>query len=1085
MMIPTLLLLSIMASPGIFEQDAKADQPIGLQDAFIEGTVANATAGTNVVIETIKSLVGVAGSDHRIFFNTTTDGTGYFISTVDSNDTTGTDYNIGPYVISIDQTYYKDVVNGSYQTERKIEPAETMTIPEKALEYVDALTGTLEIHIYNKTVDDGYEMEGANVTVAHVDDYPDMPFPNFQITDGNGFLSFENIRAVNTTIEATKEHFNPLSSTTQINYVDIAGSPIVTGAVFTLPEVPWPFTTDPAQGDEDGNISNGILIDFGEKMNEVSITDPSNYRLTDDLQNDLEFVLGTPTEDDDMIRIRPIVPFEYDTNYTLSLFAGLKAFSGSRPLWRTMEVHFTTEKPLAMISGRLIETGTTNPAFGMEITLVDQMVRSGSDGKFQFPVVIPGTHDIVVSNGYLFDETEVEDVEVIRGDVIDLGDIDVSPQAWGSMNVTLLSDGMQLAGGWVKIISSILDDDEFNLTTDAEGVAAFSRVRSGNVNIKVGAPHHNMKVEVVIVPTSGLGEITIDLNEDPLPVTVTLTDEISPGIASISSDLLIQMPEPILFQSLNVSLWKLDKEGARTEEVILSPPQEGTVPDSYLVRVQGDLPLESSFEFIIGEELEALDDGEMILWRELSMEFNTLELPLAYLNGTLLIEGRTLEGIEIEYNGQSGTTDEDGKFNVSIDLDIPMFSGPVTVNLTGMGYQLYSEDIQLGGGQVYQMGTIDLIPNEDWFTIVPASGTMNIEPDTTFNITFGSSILDPVSGFSDIFKLVKDGGSAPISGVHTVANSNLSLIFDPDTDLDDGAGYSIIIDDTLLQKNGLPFFPVGKTLVYRVKPPSIDIDVIQPASEELSETDIDLVVRLSFGYAMNKTMVEGSLTISPTVQGLAVNWLSSSEMTVTGLFIPSTEYTLLVPPGVYGLGDEPLGTQFQLVFTTGTEYGGDHSFNSINMIPEPDTGWETGQTVKISGTVTDSIGYTVVISIGEGDDMKTFTTIVGEDGTWSVDIILPETAMEGKMTVSLGTSDSSSAYSRDYDVEIKDPEDDGGEENGEVYTMYYILGAVVILLLIILVAALYIRSQRRKAEDASDIDYSDVDVDDDWEDNEE
>lgn len=1062
--------------------EAMGDIPIGSLDSNIAGTVENGTSGIPVIIQTTKIPNGT-GNPTILFFNGTTDATGSFNITVDSDlqDV----YTLIPYTVRIESIYYKDATESIYNFDTPIQSGQIFHVPPGELECVDAETGTLEIRIYNKTIEDGNEIEGAVVTVSHIDQSPDIPFSQARITDQDGRVIYNDIRAINTSVEATKINFQPLSSTSQITNVEIAGSPTVTAANFILEEDPWPFNTDPSQGDTDGNVTRGVVVDFSQEMDETSINTTSNYRLVDDQGQDVDFTIVIPSNDNDRVILRPVQPMEYDTNHTLSIFARIRSFGGGKPLWRTMDVEFRTEKAPAVVSGRLVETGTTDPAFDVKVSLVDQTLETDIDGTFEFPLVIPGLHDLHVTEGYLFGGTEVEDLEISRGDIIDLGDLEVDPFPWGSMNVTLLSGGDPLQGGWVKVLSNMLDEEDLNLTTDETGLASFPRVRSGNVNIKVGAPHHDQKIEIVIVEESGTGEITMELREDPFPVTVSLTEEISPGIARTTSDLLVQMPEPILFQSLNVTLWKLDGEGNRSQELTLSPPQEGSVPNSYLIRVQGDLPLESSFELTISDELVSLAGGEKILWRELAFPFGTLELPLAFINGTLLIEGKALQGVEIEFIGQSGTTEEDGSFNISIDLDAPTVSDILIINLSMMGYQPYTEEIELSSGDTYQIGTIDLLPMDDWFTMSPIPGSTDVDPETTVNLTLTSKIVDVESEIQARVKLVKEGTSAPLSVSYSITNGNLSLVLVPDTDLEDGTLYQLVIEDSLLQENGLPFFPVGKVLSFRTRPPAIRIEVIEPAEDELDDVEIDGSIRLSFGYPMNRTKVMNSMTVSPEVSLERFNWLSSSELSYSAVFMPNTEYTLSLPPDVYGLSDEPLGTQFQLSFTTGDQYGKDHTFTSINLIPEPETGWETSQTIRVSGTVENSAGYTILVKLGTGDDALTFTTKVLEDGTWSINITLPDEEMKGTFTVGIGVSSSSLAYQRDYDVEIKDPGQVDGQDDPADMTLYYILGAVLLLIIVILAAALYVRNQKKKAEEASDIDYTDVDVDDDWEDDEE
>ncbi len=1072
----TMIMLTLLVSfliPCIASARATDEDPvIGAADANIAGTVVNGTVG--MVVHIFSTMTPESGPPVILYFNTTTDGTGSFNQTVDSNDTT-----MSPYQIDVDATYYKDVVVRTHIFFERAVSGQTQHVPPGGLEAVDAPIGNLSVRILNGS--SGQPLGGVVVTVDHVGPLPDIPFPRAQLTHPGGEVYYTDIRSVETEIEAEKLHFLDLSDTVVENSIIIqeGGDTIV---YFNLTEDPWPFTTTPSNGAKSANITNGVLVDFGQEMDLASIIKKDNYRFSDG-SVPIDFTIVVPDPSNEYVRLVPDSSLDYDSGYEVSLYATLNSFGGGLPLWRTMDINFTTESPPGMVSGRIVDDVAGDPAPGVKVKLVDQIIVTSPDGNFTFPLVIPGIHVLDVLDGYLFDGTQVTDVSVDRGGSVELGDIEVSARSMGSLNVTITSRGTPLEGAWVKILSSILADDEFNMTTDTEGIASFERVRSGNVNLRIGAPHHGSRIDAVIVPESGLGTLSLDLVEDDLPVVIELTEEISSGVADVGSDFLITLPEPVLFQSLSVSLWKLNATGGRVEEIALAPPQEGVIENSYVVRVQGLLPYATSFEFEIDSDLETLDDGEFLLWRNMVLFFVTVVVPDAHLNGTLLLEGNPLEGVIIEFDGQMGTTDDEGGFNVTIELLSLSKEGKIIVNLTDRGYQLFLMDVTVTGGKTIEVGMIDLVPLEDWYGVSPADGVEHVDPDTDITFSFIVPLVEPEGGWSDVFKVIREGTSAPVTGTFILGEGNLSILFDPANGLMENNIYNVVVTEELLQENGLPFFPVSNTTQFKVRPKMIIIEIISPLDLSTDKQDLDQSITLSFGLSVNRSLIEAAVDVSPLVDPVVFNWISSSDVAISAFYAASTSYTLTILPGTYGLSGEPLGVQFQIAFETDVTYGRIHSFSSVNLIPELDSGWETGQVIRISGTVANSTGYEVKVTIGTGSDMITGTAFVSHDGTWSIEITLPDDAMSGTMILSIGVPGGPSAYSKEYDVEVKAPAEHGPDDAKDDLTMYYVIGAAIILIIAVIIAGSYMKAQRKKADEEMDIEITEVDGD--WQDSEE
>ncbi len=1071
-MIAMIMIVLTAGSALIMTVEGENDIPINMQDAYIVGKVVNGTSGIKVSCRTINTPMGAGSNPFTMYFNGTTNATGQFNITVDSNATAlPPDYLLDKYSVTIFRTYYLDVSKGSYILANHIEKGDEAQVPDGALEMTPTATGDVTVRILNKT--SGEPLEDVTVTLDHPPGPPPIPFNKVKVTDSAGEVVYNNVRADDIIIEGTRVNFLDLSSTVSENIGAVAEG-TMTVLEFNLTEKPWPFLTTPSPGSQTANITEGVLINFQTAMDPSSITSKSNYMFEDGLGTPVPFSIVSVGTGNDKVRIVPDEQMEYDSDYILYILRSIRSQGGWNQLWRNMDVNFHTELRPGIVQGRILETGSGMPVQGISVELVDQTAISDPDGIFHFPVVIPGLHDLRIDDSYLYDGVSVADIDVKRGDDLDLGNISIAPLSHGSMRVTVTSDGSPFEGAWVKVLSSLLSQDEMNMTTNSTGVAYFERVRSGNVNLRVGADHYSPRIDIALIPEGGTGNLSIELFEDDPPIIVQLTEEVAPGFADPSSDFLLLMPEPIDFQTLVVSLWKL-QDGERISEVPLFPPQTGSVQDSYLVRVQGNLPLESDMELIVDDGLLALNGSEPVLWEDLIYKFSTPLLPLSYIVGKVLLEGKPLEDLEVRFQDQIGYTDDEGNLNISIDLSTLSLTGKLIVNMTDMGYSLFQKEITITPGSLVNIGELTILPLSGWYSVSPIPGSMDVDPET--NIIFSFTLEPMVPGnWSDVLKVVKEGMSAPLTGIFTSSNGNKTVTFDPFSSLDRNTVYRVTVSKGLMQKGGIPMFPVGNTTSFRVLPPEITIEVLSPTITE--DVALDVQVRLSFGVSQNRSLVQSSLDISPTVTGISFHWVSGSELIIEAFFTASENYTLSLAPGIYGSQGEPLTSSFQLQFSTGTSYSMDHSFTSINLIPEPDAGWNTGQSVRVSGTADHSAGYEVKVTIGD----REWTSTVNAGGIWSVELILPDTGMKGTMRVSIGVPGGPEAHFKEYSIEIKENKN-GTTDDGTDLTLIFIIASVLVILLAVIAGLLFIRSQKKKAEMEMDIDYTEVDGE--WDDGEE
>jgi hypothetical protein len=1077
LMVSVLFLLLPALSFVMLTGSVHAEGELGSLNAWIVGIVDNAEDGMLVSCKTVYTGGSVPKDE---YFNGTTNASGHFNITVDSNDWDER-HVYSPYQVSIFSTYYKNVISGKdlYTFQGHTYAGNETTVPPGSLSVSDAPTSNLTIKILNRT--SSMPLEGVEVEISYTQvSIPEPPFVTIATTDITGEVVYPRVRSVNTTIDAKKDNFRFLNNTEEHNYVIVQGGGN-TQITFDLIEKPWPFTV--LIDRIDVNHSDPITIDFNRVMDPATITDASNFRLWK-IEGDVDVPFTiTPKSGDQIVDLIPDEPLEYNTNYSLRLDTRLKDEGGSKPLWRAMTVTFTTESPPGIVIGRIIDSVSSDPVEGIVLRIFDQMVISQADGNFIFPLIPKGSYRMIIDESYLYNSSSIGGLNVEKGDTLDLGDIPIDPKPSGSLRVKVLSDGVPLEGAWVRVIDDLIKEGDFNVTTNSTGIALFPRVLANAITIEAGAPHHNTKGDMVFVNIGSEGYVEINLIEDPIPVWIEPLETNLDGTVVPTTDFLVHLSEAITFSTLNVTLWSTGSGETLLEKIPLTPPEKGSDDLTYIIDPMITLPLETSYIMMVSDGLLTLNDSLPLLWRNFEYKFNTPDHPMININGTLLFEGKIFEDYTVSFGKFSAAVGSDGNFNITIDPESEVETDFFIINGSHYGYASYENEFTLPAGTIMQVGTINLLHVPGWYTPNPADGSENIEPDVVITLTFMESVMTPKPDLMDrIISIIPDGSNAPIAGSYSYSNENKTIAFTPSNDLEANTLYSIRISKELMRWDNVTMFPLGNVTIFKIKPPSIIVSLVEP--EDISSIPIDGFIRINFNYRVNKEAVELSLSLEPDIEGMNVYWTSSSEFILSGYMTPNTGYSMILPAGVYGLEEEPILVDFELSFTTGEGYGVEHLIGTPQIFPSIDTGWDPGENIRISGIVEDSEGYIVTaVLILDNDEVLSVTDVVASDGSWGINISAPNKEGSYTLKVTISMPGGPNSDELEYTVNVGEVKENG-DASDDSWIIIVIVIIAVVLLAILIGAFLYTKKQKALAEkELSRVEYTDVEGE--WEDPEE
>ncbi|MGA1822006.1 MAG: Ig-like domain-containing protein [Thermoplasmatota archaeon] len=1037
----------------------ESDGLMGPADAYIQGTVVNGTTGIKVEISTLDNTTE---PPIRRYFNGSTMALGVFNIIVDSDPV-----HLSPYEVRIFRTYYLEVVRDFYPFEESINSSTSQVVPLGELEVTPAPIGDLRVTILNKS--SGEPLEGVRVDVDQGNGYPSIPFPTANGTDGNGQVLYQSLLAVNTTVSGSIKNFLSLVNSNDINWA-VVEEGIVTDAVFYLKEKQWPFATTPADGDTDVPVSRNITINFNQIMDTDTTENDDNYRIFRvDTDESINFTarshsLGMKADLD------PDEDLEYNTTYGVRLDTGLENELGGRPLWRTMEFEFRTELRPGTVAGRIVDGVDSRGIPDVNMRIKDVETRSNETGFFLFEAVPSGDHSLRIDESYLYEGLLVEDVDVEKGMDLDLGTITLDRMAWGSLNVTVSSGQGPVAGAWVAIEGSGM-----NMTTDESGRVRFERTRIGKVTLTAGALHHDQVMDQVFVDEGKTVFLNIMLTEDELPVMVTPTRIISGRIVDPMTNFNLTMPGEINRETLEVSIWVTDDEGSRSEEIPLLPI---TIGDNfnYTVKPVGSLPMERTFVLIVRGILED-PDGSMILWRDLTFDFETPVLPPSFIAGEALLEGRPFEGLLVEFGGFGAETNSSGGFNISVDMSTEAMTSELIIQANHLGYESYGMNLTIDAGTVVDVDVISLIPLTGWYEVSPYDGEVDVSPGTNITFKFTKPLTEPEDGFSKYLTVHPDGSNAPLSGEYQILPGNRSVVFQPTYPLVEGDEYIVRTSPELRFTDGSHACPVGKETRFKVRNPAVVVSLESPDYSKLQDAGIDLRIVLSFGVDVLSSSVEASLFIQPEPISIKFTWFTDAEARMDLFLRSNMDYMLTLPAGSYGNGGEALNSAYILAFKTGSHYDFDHTEVSFSINPDPRDGYRPGQEVRFNGLMENSTGYEVKITIDGVGNTLTYTDTVSEDGSWEIIFNAPNTTGQMVISLTIGIPGEISAIpERTWTVDLLEAEGggDGGGPSGWLIPVIIAVAAVVII--VVVIAVVLTRKNREALEKSESVEYSDVDM---------
>jgi hypothetical protein len=304
-----------------------------------------------------------------------------------------------------------------------------------------------------------------------------------------------------------------------------------------------------------------------------------------------------------------------------------------------------------------------------------------------------------------------------------------------------------------------------------------------------------------------------------------------------------------------------------------------------------------------------------------------------------------------------------------------------------------------------------------------------------------------------------------------------TAVLDPTYPLEEGKVYRVIVSDELMLSTGYPACPVGNETSFTVRPPSVRISVAEPAAEHLMAMPLDQPIALSFSMAVNRTMVEGSLAVRPEPGSIEYIWNTPDELEVRMFLLPETDYDLDLASVDLGARGEPMESPFHLDFRTASNYTLPHTMTAFTIFPDPSKELSMGANLTLTGIISNSAGYMVLVRIaGNGIDV-TYNATVEPDGSWQLSFAIPREEGEYTLRVTIGMPGGPSAIQAlSYSLNVASA-DEGGDGDDGLLTMAVIGVVLLVICILVTFAVLRVLSQRRRAQlEIDSREYDEVDM---------
>jgi len=1063
-----IVLLFTTLYPAFTEGTGDSIAPVrGSLDGRINGTVEG--GGPKMKVELISFN---SSSGQPLYFWQYTGEGGTFNRSVDSNIT-----DIDPYRVNVNSSYYYAVVIGQYDF-GDANSGNIQHVPPGALSARRVPTGNLTITVLNGT--SMKPLEDAVVRIKYPQEI--MELANIEgkdlnnYTDEDGNVIYMQMRSGPTPINITKVHFKGVEESGTLTEVNI-GDGGWTNVTVVLQEKNWPFDVSPEEGATDFNVSGDIRIDFNDVMDFSTINRSSNYMLREKISGaEVPFTLEV-AGDRTRTFLDPIYDLEYDTEYSLRLDTGFKIDGGGYPLWRAMTIDFRTELRPSTLTGDVLINDTTDPAAGVTVDLGPYSAVTNETGHYHFHIVPPGTYSLTVDESYFYGPGRGDDVIVEKGEDLIAPTVHVDAFPVGSVQLNISSEYGPIEGAWAELL-----EGGINQTSDEGGNVLFDRVREGQAYFEIGDADHRSTVEHVFVYEAMLAYIDITLEENPIPITLEPTEPLAEGVVRVNSSFVLGLPGKVIYSTLNATVWELDSSGNRSDKLVLKPLTKMEGSEDYLIEPIADLEMETTYEIEISKGLRLMGEAVDLLWRDVVFSFSTPDYPNSLVNGSVTLEGNPFEGIVVRIGGFSTETDEKGNFSIMVDHDSTQFSGALLVEGWVLGYENHTENLTFQAGSTLELDPVRLELMEGWYVVTPSPGTEGVPIDTEVVFTFMHPVVLPEADRQSLLSVRRNGMPAPISGQYEISEDNRTVVFTPSNLLMDSTMYIVTVTERLQLEDGRTALPVGKVTNFTTSSPSLSISW-QPA--DLSGLALDQPIRITFGVDVVQEDVQSAFEISPEAQ-IWYSWpVSNREVLLRALLKPTTDYTLTLPAGDYGLNGEGLTEDFDLIFTTGDGYVGSYDLTGVIIEPLVTTNWTGGDEVKINGLNEDAAGYIVKAAIiGGGGTLVSGDTTVGDDGSWELTLTIPEVEEAGtyRLNISIGAPDADPASYLERTVTIE-PKGEVKEDEEFPVIAVIAVAAVVLVLVLLVVVVLVMKKQKEKALEGPDIEYDKVDVE--WQEKEE